>query len=56
MPVWLRRHIFNLIKEHFEKVKEEELKAVQKAKNIQTVKPPERPAFSPTYTTNTSKK
>jgi hypothetical protein len=53
MPLWLRRTTFNLLKEHFDKQKEETEKSQNMLKNNkETV----RPNITPDYTTKAPKK
>ena len=58
MPIWLRNHTFLLIKQHYEKLKEQEEDAVNKARNIQKVSLPKPglPFKESTYTTSLPKK
>jgi len=58
MPIWLRRFTFNVVKEFYDKEKEEYDKIVNKSKTLQSssksITPPI--AAKPTYTTKAPKK
>jgi len=55
MPLWLRRTTFNLIKEHYDKEKEEAEKQQNVLKN-NSKKDIARPNIAPTYTAKVPKK
>jgi hypothetical protein len=53
MPLWLRRTTFNLLKEHFDKQKEESDKQQNTLKNKSDIA---KPNIAPTYVTKAPKK
>jgi hypothetical protein len=53
MPLWLRRTTFNLLKEHFDKQKEETDKQQNTLKNKSDIT---KPNIIPTYVTKAPKK
>ncbi len=55
MPLWLRRTTFNLIKEYYDKEKEEHDKAMNKGKMKNEIARP-NVAPTPTYTAKAPKK
>lgn len=50
MPIWLRRFTFNKLKEHYEKVNEDNEKIIQQSKSKNNTK-----IKRPTFTTKASK-
>ena len=58
MPIWLRRFTFEKIKEYYEKKREAEEEAANKAKGVQKAEASSvaRPNISPTYTTKVPQK
>jgi hypothetical protein len=57
MPIWLRKFTFEKIKEYYEKKREAEEEAANKAKGIQKAESNiARPNISPTYTTKVPQK
>ncbi len=50
MPIWLRRFTFNKLKEHYEKVNEDNEKIIQQSKSNNNTK-----IKRPTFTTKASK-
>lgn len=52
MPIWMRKFTYNQIREFYEKQREEEEKAMNKAKGYQdATKIAKPPVVNPTYTT-----
>ena len=58
MPIWLRRFTFETLKEHYDKVAEEQNKAdnLLKNKNNKELSRPNIAPKQPTYTTKAPKK
>jgi hypothetical protein len=57
MPIWLRRFTFETLKEHYEKIAEENTKAQNLLQNKNSNKELSRPNIAPpTYTTKAPKK
>jgi len=58
MPIWLRRFTFETLKEHYEKIAEEQSKAdnLLKNKNNKELSRPNIAPKQPTYTTKAPKK
>ena len=58
MPIWLRRFTFETLKEHYEKIAEEQNKAdnLLKNKNNKELSRPNIAPKQPTYTTKAPKK
>jgi len=56
MPIWLRRYTHKTILSYYEKKKELEEEAANKAKGVEKAKPMGPPKVSPTYTTKASTK
>ena len=57
MPLWLRKTTYNLMKEHYDKEKEEHDKAMNKGKmKNEIARPNVAPSSSSTYTTKAPRK
>jgi hypothetical protein len=58
MPIWLRRFTFETLKEHYEKISEENAKAqnLLQNKNNKELSRPNIAPNKPTYTTNKAPK
>lgn len=58
MPIWLRRFTFETLKEHYEKIAEEQNKAenLMQNKNSKDLARPNIAPKQPTYTTKAPKK
>ena len=56
MPLWLRRTTFNLLKEHYDEIKEAHEKHQNMLKNNKSKSEVARPNISPTYITKAPKK
>jgi hypothetical protein len=58
MPIWLRRFTFETLREHYEKIAEEQSKAdnLLKNKNNKELSRPNIAPKQPTYTTKAPKK
>jgi hypothetical protein len=58
MPIWLRRFTFETLKEHYEKIAEENTKAqnLLQNKNNKELSRPNIAPTKPTYTTNKAPK
>ena len=58
MPIWLRRFTFETLKEHYDKIAEEQSKAdnLLKNKNNKELSRPNIAPKQPTYTTNKAPK
>jgi hypothetical protein len=58
MPIWLRRFTFETLKEHYDKIAEEQSKAdnLLKNKNNKELSRPNIAPKQPTYTTKAPKK